>query len=158
MDDLTKQLAVEYDLAGLRRAAERFSRYQDREKALQINARYAKAEKEQVRAYEREYERRVDRAARQIAKERGLDLDILNKARDPQSKRRAHQLRGLGHRDVQNDHLRRIAVLRNREAKELGDLVGTVRLRETALSNAETPRQITDQRHSPDRQVLHMKH
>ena len=78
-------MAAEYDLAGLRRAAERFSRYQDREKALQISARYAKAEKEQVRAYEREYERRVDRAARQIAKERGFDFDTLQKARDPQS-------------------------------------------------------------------------
>ena len=158
MDDLTKQLAAEYDLANLRRAAERFSRYQDREKALQINARYTKAEKEQVRAYEHDYERRVDMAARQIAKERGFDLDTLKKARDPQSKRRAYQLRGLGHRDVQNDHLRRIAVLRNREAKELGDLVQTVRLRETTLTIAEKPKQITDQRQSPDRQVLHMKH
>lgn len=158
MDDLTKQLAAEYDLAGLRRTAEHFSRYQDREKARQINARYTKAKRDQVRAYEREYECRVDQASTHLAKRRGFDLDGLKKATDPQSKRRVHQLRGLGHRDVQNDHLRRIAVLRNREAGELKDLVETVRQRETALTYVKQPKRLTDQRNDPARRSFRLDH
>lgn len=158
MDDLTKQLAAEYDLASLRRDCQDFPRLSDREKYREITHRYAKAVKDQVKAYEDDYSKRLTMAGRWIAKKQGLNFDKLVKAKDSLSKRQTKILKRLAHREVQSDHLRRVAVLRHREAQELFDLRDTVQLRATKQQNAtDAPRLLTDRREGPARPIQRPK-
>lgn len=158
MDDLTKQLAAEYNLAKLRRDCQDFTRLADREKYREITQRYSKLVKEQVKAYERDYSKRLTMAGRRIAEKEGLNFDKLIKAKDPLSKRQTKTLKKLAHRDVQSDHLRRVATIRHREAQELHDLRDTVRLREAGQHKQQMPKLITDGRADAKRMTLRPKH
>lgn len=158
MDDLTKRLAAEYNLNALREEAEAFRRPVDREKYRMISDRYGQIVREQVRIYERDLDKRLVMAGKQIAKRNGIDFDKLVKAKDFKSRRRIKALKRLANRDVQSDHLRRIAVLRNREAQELHTLVDTVRQREAQTDAPKQPiKLLTDGRDAPDRQVFKPK-
>jgi hypothetical protein len=159
MDDLTKKLAAEYDLAMLYRDCEDFSRPTDREKYRKIRRRYAKMVKDQTKAYERDYSKRLTMAGRRIAEEKGLNFDKLIKAKDPLSKRQTKLLKRLAHRDIQSDHLRRVAVIRNRMAQELSDLRDTVRMREAGQETPQqSPKLLTDGRADAERMTLRPKH
>ena len=159
MDDLTKQLATEYDLATLRRDCQDFPRVADREKYREITHRYAKMVKDQTKAYERDYSKRLTMAGRRIAEEKGLNFDKLIKAKDSLSKPQTKLLKRLAHRDIQSDQLRRISVIRNRETQELSDLRDTVRLREAGHETPQqSPKLLTDGRADAERMTLRPKH
>lgn len=159
MDDLTKQLAAEYDLATLRRDCQDFTRLTDREKYRDIMQRHAKTVKDQVTAYERDYGKRLTMAGRRIAEKEGLNFDKLIKAKDALSRRQTKTLKKLAHREVQADHLRRVSVIRHREAQEVFDLRDTVRLREAGAQKPQhAPKLLTDGRADAERMTLRPKH
>lgn len=158
MDELTKQLAAEYDLAKLRQECQDFKRQADREKYRDITNRYAKLVRKQENAFLHDYSKRLRQAARRIAEERGLNFDKTIKTKDAFSKRQTKALKKLATGDVHNHHLRSVAAIRAREAHELDVLRDTVRLRE-ARENApqQAPNLLTGGRDDAQRLTHRVK-
>ena len=156
MDRLSDTLSQQYSLVHLRKEAADFTRLADREKVRMIAQRYSRARKQQIKAFEKDYNKRLIQAAKQIAKIRGLDFQILAKSRKPQLIAQRKALKRAATRDVQRDHQRRLGVLSARETEEMQTLVDSVRQRERHSNRAQQSKikLITDERTSPDRQIL----
>ncbi|WP_350335273.1 hypothetical protein [Coralliovum pocilloporae] len=143
------------DLDLLRREARSLNRTADRETAVKITADHHKLRRIQVRRFERDKDKRIETMKNRIAKEKGINFDSIKHRRDLRSRRLTHAVTSRATKEVMLDHRRRIDHINNAEGKKLTVLIETAHQRERLArenpNQPSPPKQLTDQRQSPDR-------
>ena len=152
MESLTKrELVADQVLMTLRKEAGALTRRADWEKAVEIEGRYQKERRKTERGYHRDYDKRFEMAAAQLAKGFGEDWSKLKRGRDQRSVRRTRHITVKAKIVVEHDHRRRMTVLKEREATELDDLIQSARDRDNGPQPTQAPKRITDQRDAQNR-------
>jgi len=155
MDDLIKELQGEYNLSRLRMIGEGLPRSVDREKYQMIRRKYRRTVQRQVERYQRNFETRRDMALKRIAERKGYNFKRLMKSKNKELKAKLRRLDQLAARDVHRDHLRRIAILKHSEARELEGLIKTVRQRQNPKAEkTHSIKLLTDGHRDPERQIF----
>jgi hypothetical protein len=146
MESLIKrELIADQALLTLRKEAGVLTRRADWEKAVEIEGRYQKKRRKTERIFHRDYDKRFEMAARHLAKVFGKDWAKLQRQKDPRTVRLVRHISARSKLDVEHDHRRRLTVLKEREAGELGDLIQSARDRENSPQPSVLPKRITDQ-------------
>ncbi|MBG6166775.1 Fe2+ transport system protein B [Labrenzia sp. EL_195] len=136
----------EFELVLMRREAETLKQPADWDRANEIKSQYQNEVQQQNRKYYRDYDSRVAKRLKQlIDKAAGRSRNLAPRffGTDKFDK---DVLKRQAHRDVQFDHQRRITSIREREAKELGTFLQSVRERDQQKQgSAEEFNDITSQ-------------
>ena len=145
----------ELDLDMLRREARSLKRTADREAAIKITADHHKLRRTQVRRFERDKEDRIKTMETHVAKKTGINFDSIKRRRDLRSRRLTYVVTSEATKEVMLDHRSRIDHINNAEGKKLTVLIETAHQRERFVrenpNQPHPPKQLTDQRKSPDR-------
>lgn len=136
----------EMAVTALRKDAALLPRIGDFEKQQNIKRSFANEEKRLIRTYERDFDKRMDMAARHLARKHSLDLKKVKKQRTPRDRGMFRKLMRYARREVDGDHRRRMTRHYSNEAKELRALLEAARDRENGPQPSEPPKRITDQR------------
>ena len=127
---ITQSLKTTFDLASLRHEANHLRRPEDWEKSRAIRDQFEQERKTQEKKYFESYEMRVDSVIKKLM-DRGAAVSKEYKHRwfgnDAFDRK---MLTTQAHRLVQQDHQRRLMMINDREAGELGALILQVKQRD----------------------------
>lgn len=143
---IKRELVADQALLSLRKEASMLTRRVDWEKAVSIEGRYQKERRKLERVCHRDYEKRFEMAATHLAKSFGENWHTLRCRKGPRSVYLTRHVTAKSKLEVVKDHRRRLTVLKEREAAELGDLIQSARDRENGPQPSELPKRLTDQR------------
>lgn len=150
LEEQMRALTAEADVEYWQLKTHNLTRVADLEKLKHINDQAAREINIQTRKYQRDYERRFEMACEHIARKRGERFDKLKRRKDPRSQQLTKRIcKAAGH-DVENDHRRRLSVIRVRQAKDLRDLVEVARDRD---AGPQVIKLLTDGRNGSDQPV-----
>ena len=147
-----------YDLASLRQRAKSLTRPADWEKARKIITHYQRETHKQETAYHKDYDTRFTRALQlRIDKAGSKNMALKHRQFGSDGFDKTALMRAA-HRDVQHDHLKRMALLKHGETKDLDALVATAQKHggqeaETGQTPKESFARATERRKGAERRA-----
>ncbi len=128
--DITKELKRTFDLADMRHKTRGFRKAEDWEQGRAIMAKYQRQAKVQTQSYYAQYDTRVSQALQRLMDKAGTPKKTLTNRFFQTDQFNKDLLLRQAHKDVQQDHHRRISRIEHNEAKELGVLIEKIERRD----------------------------
>lgn len=128
--DLTVELKRTFDLADMRHKTKGFRKAEDWEKGRSIMELHQKQAARVTEAYYAQYDTRVSQALHRLMEKAGTPKRALTNRFFQTDQFNKDLLLSQAHKDVQQDHHRRLNKIEEQEAGELGALIETIARRD----------------------------
>lgn len=128
--DITNELKRTFDLADMRHKTKGFRKAEDWEKGRTIMERHERQAAQVTEAYYAQYDTRVSQALHRLIETAGTPKKTLTNRFFQTDQFNKDLLLSQAHKDVQQDHHRRMTKIEEQEAGELGALIETIARRD----------------------------